>query len=96
MPSWGRSGAAPLPGTASDFPTVLGQRLRLGLGRGALGLLGAYFVGDFVVSRLGHDLFANEVGLGAIGAPFDDFLGVGVADAGEFLELVFGCGVEVD
>ena len=59
-------------------------------------MLGDYFVGDFVVRRLGHDLFANEIGLGAIGAAFDDFFGVGVADAGEFLELVFGGGVKVD
>src|SRR6267154_5727390 len=71
----------------------------LRFGRGSprsFGLLSDHFIRDFVVRGLRNDFLADKVGLDAIRAGFNDFLGVGVANSGEFLELILRCGVEVD
>jgi hypothetical protein len=49
-----------------------------------------------VVDALGQDAAGDELVFGGVGAAVDDALGVGVADAGEGLELVGGGGVDVE
>jgi hypothetical protein len=51
---------------------------------------------DAVVGLLGENAAADELVLGRVGAPIDDPLGVGVADAGESFDLVGGGGVDVE
>src|SRR5258708_32986134 len=50
---------------------------------------------DLVVCSLGKNAAGDELVLGGIGAAVDDALGVGVADAGEGLELIGGGGADV-
>ena len=51
---------------------------------------------DFVVCGLRKDATGDELVLGGVGAAVDDAFGVGVADAGEGLELVGGGGINVE
>src|SRR5258706_6122065 len=61
-----------------------------------LGLFGDDLVFDLFVGGLRDNLFVYEVAFGAIGAAVDDLLGVGVAYAGEFFELIEGSGVDIE
>src|SRR5580658_3865540 len=63
--------------------------------RAGLGLLGDDHVFDLVVGGLRDDLFLYQIKFGAVGSAVDDLLRVGVADAGQLLELIFGCSVDV-
>ena len=51
---------------------------------------------DAVVGLLGHDAAADELVLGGVGAAVNDAFAVGVAYAGESLELVGSGGVNVE
>src|SRR5580765_1910980 len=51
---------------------------------------------DLVVDVLGQDAAGDELVLGGVGAAVDDALGVGIADAGEGLQLVRGRCVDVE
>ena len=61
--------------------------------RTGLRLLGDDLVLDFVVCGLGNNLPVDQVELGAIRTSSDNFLRVGVTNAGQGLELVRGGGV---
>jgi hypothetical protein len=60
------------------------------------GLVGDDLVLDLVVDALGQDAARDELVLGGVRASVDDAFGVGVADAGDGLELIGGGGVDVD
>src|SRR5579864_3422370 len=74
-----------------------GEKLLLGCRRHLvrLGLLGDDQILDLVVSRLRNDLLLHQLVLGAIRPPVNDFLGIGVANAGQFLQLIFRCGIDI-
>src|SRR5262249_9502076 len=87
-----RTGAVALPcpkctAAASDWP---GRLLLLGR------LLGDDLVLDLVVGRLRDDLFGNQLLLLRVRPALDDLLGVGVADAGQLLELGLAGRIEVE
>src|SRR5262245_20372089 len=50
---------------------------------------------NLVVGGLGQDLLVHEIGLGTVRPAVDDFLRVGVADSGEFLELLLAGRIDV-
>jgi hypothetical protein len=60
------------------------------------GLLGDDLVLDLVVDALRQNTAGDELVFSGVGAVVDDALGVGVADAGDGLELVGRGGVDVD
>ena len=61
-----------------------------------LGVLGDYVVSDFLVSRLGHNFFRDELVLVRIGTTLDDLAGIAVTDAGQHLQLGRSRTVDVD
>ena len=63
---------------------------------GGLRLLGDDFLFDFLVSCPGNDVFVHQIQLGAIRAPVDDLLRIGVPDAGKCLESIFGSRVDIE
>ena len=59
-------------------------------------LLGDDLVLDAVVGLLRHDLLLHQLVLALVGPALDDRGGIGLADAGQFVELVGGGGVDVE
>src|SRR5262245_33891739 len=57
---------------------------------GLRGLLRDHEILDLGVGRLWNDLFRKQLVLLRVGAALDDLLGVGIADAGQLLELILG------
>src|SRR6266852_8746651 len=61
-----------------------------------LGLVRDDLVLDLRVRRLRDDLLLPKLVLRLVRPPLDDLLRVGVADAGQLLELGLACGVEIE
>jgi hypothetical protein len=81
--------------SASAVSAALSLRLfRCGSAR--LRLMGDDLVFDLVVSCLRDNLLVHQIELGPIRPSVDNFLRVGVADAGQSLELIFGRAVEIE
>src|SRR5579871_4389257 len=60
------------------------------------GMAGDDLVFDLVVGGFGKNAASKKLIFGGVGAPVDDALSVGIADARKGLELVDGSGVDVD
>src|SRR5438309_355337 len=61
-----------------------------------LGVASDDLVFDLVVDALWENAASDELVLGGVRATVDDALGVGIADAGDRLELISGSGVDVE
>src|ERR1700694_5409176 len=87
-----------MPATASAKPPFDAIELWGGSrGRpGGLRLLGDDFLFDFVVRCPENDVLVHQIQLGAIRAPVDDLLRIGVPDAGKWLGLIFGGSVDIE
>jgi len=58
-------------------------------------LMGDYLIFNLLVGGSGNDLTSHQIALGAIWAAVNNLLSVFVADTGQSVELVFGCGIDV-